>query len=99
MKIMCVVKPQSQKSRVVACEESADGIVLRVALRAVPENGRANKELIEVLSDFFKIPRSDIEISSGHSAKKKILRLDVSLNNERDIVEKCLSMVQSVMDF
>ncbi|WP_448589756.1 DUF167 domain-containing protein [Thermodesulfobium sp.] len=42
-------------------------------VNAPPENGRANKRVIEMISDFLKCKRKDIEIFSGEKKKNKIL--------------------------
>ena len=55
-----------------------DGVVgdaLKVRVRSAPVDGKANKELIEVLSDAFGLPKSAIVFKSGESAKTKRLLL------------------------
>ncbi len=54
---------------------------LKVSLHAPPADGRANRELIAVLSKTFSIPKSQIEILSGETSRKKtILFRDGKLN-------------------
>jgi len=51
-----------------------DKKALRVNIKSVPEDGKANKELINFLSKSWGISKSDIEIISGHSSRiKKLL--------------------------
>jgi uncharacterized protein (TIGR00251 family) len=46
----------------------------KVKLTEAPEKGKANKQLIEVLAEYFNIKKGDIKIISGeHSSTKKIL--------------------------
>jgi hypothetical protein len=54
--------------------EIAEGM-FRVWVKSKPAAGAANKELIEILSSFFKIPKSDIKIITGKSFKKKVIEL------------------------
>ena len=71
MKITVQVKPNSKKELV---EQQADGSYL-VRVKAPPTEGRANERVIELLSVFFKIPKSRIELSGGHKSKRKIFKL------------------------
>lgn len=51
-----------------------DGVVgdaVKVRIRAAPVDGKANKELIETLSDCFDLPKSAIEILGGDTSKTK----------------------------
>ena len=50
---------------------------LKIKLKAIPEKGLANKELIKVLSQFFKVPKNNIEILAGHASKVKIVKICV----------------------
>lgn len=47
------------------------GEALKVALQAVAEKGRANKELIEVLAKAFSVARSKLRLTSGLSSRRK----------------------------
>jgi hypothetical protein len=41
----------------------------------VPEGGKANKVVIDLLSKYLKIPKSKIKISKGHTSNKKIIEI------------------------
>jgi uncharacterized protein len=47
----------------------------RIKVNAPPEDGKANKKVIELLSDFLKVPKSKIELVSGFKSKKKIFKV------------------------
>lgn len=49
--------------------------VLKVKIKAPPDKGKANEELIEFLSESFSIPKSEICILSGHTSKLKKVKL------------------------
>ena len=51
--------------------EAFDGAVVKVRVRSAPVDGKANKELAEVLSDFFGIPKSAVAIKSGEGSRTK----------------------------
>ena len=62
---------------------------LKIYVRAVPENGQANKAVIELLSDSLKLAKSNISIVSGHSfAKKQVL-----INGDTDYIIKYLKII------
>ena len=65
------VEPRSSKSGIVG----PYGDALKVKLTSPPVEGKANKELIDLLSKELKIPKKDIEIISGQSSKNKIVKI------------------------
>jgi uncharacterized protein (TIGR00251 family) len=65
------VEPRSSKSGIAG----PYGDALKVNLNSPPVEGKANKELIDVLAEELGIAKKDIEIISGQSSKNKIVRL------------------------
>ncbi len=51
--------------------------VLKVKLTSLPRDGRANEELIEYLSECFRVRKSDIKIIRGEKEKKKVITLPI----------------------
>lgn len=69
--------PSGGRDLLEGTEESADGTVwLKARVSAPPEDGKANKALVALLSKTFRIPKSSIRFVSGETARKKILRID-----------------------
>lgn len=50
-----------------------EGEVLKIRLKAIPEKGKANQELIGFLADRLSIRREQIQLVSGQSSRKKKL--------------------------
>ena len=48
----------------------------KVSVAAVPERGKANDEIIRLLADVLAVPRRQIAIVTGHSARTKIVEVD-----------------------
>ncbi|MCL5117228.1 MAG: DUF167 domain-containing protein [Candidatus Marsarchaeota archaeon] len=48
-----------------------------IRIDAPAHEGKANKRLIEILSDYFKIPKSHVKIIKGASAKSKVVEIDI----------------------
>ncbi|HYJ84982.1 MAG TPA: DUF167 domain-containing protein [Pyrinomonadaceae bacterium] len=61
------VVPRASRSEIVGEHNGA----LRVRIAAAPVDGAANIELIRVLAIKLNLPRSAVEITSGHSSKLK----------------------------
>ncbi len=70
MVIKVRVKPSSRRSGV---EKRGEVYVIHV--KSPPVEGRANKELIEVLSDYFGVPKSSIRIVRGLSGRNKVVEI------------------------
>ena len=51
------------------------GDAIKVRVRSAPVDGKANKELIEVLSDAFGLPKSAVSFKGGETSKTKWILL------------------------
>ncbi len=71
IRIKIKVEPGSSKSGIVG----SYGDALKVKLTSPPVEGKANKELINVLAKGFGIHKKNVEIISGQSSKNKIVKL------------------------
>ena len=71
MKITVNVKPNAKKESVTLMEDGS--YVVRV--NAPPNEGKANKRVIELLSESLKKPKSSFLLLSGHKGKKKIIEV------------------------
>jgi len=65
------VKPNARKNAIKWIDEDT----LKVSVTAVPEAGKANKAVIELLAEEFKLPKSRIEIVRGLTAKMKQIKV------------------------
>ncbi len=71
MMISVYIKPGSKKDMM----EWIDEDTIKVHVRAVPEKGKANDALIELLSKRLGIKKTDIEIVRGKTARIKHVRI------------------------
>lgn len=65
------VKTNSSKKEVV---KKDSGYI--VSLHSSPRDGKANKELIEFLAEYFDVPKSNIEILKGIKGRNKIVSIE-----------------------
>ena len=64
-------RPRSSRAGV----EGLFGDSLKVRICAAPVDGKANRELAEVLADAFSLRRSDVVFKSGETSKTKRILL------------------------
>jgi uncharacterized protein YggU (UPF0235/DUF167 family) len=87
MKFSCKVIARSSKDEVVGIEnlfrlgldfvkKDQDIPEVRVYTKAVPVDGKANKEVIRLLSEALKKPKTRIRIVKGETSNKKIIEVD-----------------------
>lgn len=83
--------PNAGRDGIGGAETGADGErMLKARVTAVPEKGKANKALIELLAKQLKLPKSSISVISGETARKKILRIDGDAEDVKARLESLL---------
>ena len=71
MKLSVKVKPNAKQQKI---EEDGAGNLV-VWLKSPPTEGKANRELIELLSKKFQVPKSQISLKSGQASRQKIIEI------------------------
>jgi len=71
MRIYIKVIPRSSQNKV---EKISEG-EYKVKLTAPPIDGEANKMLIKILTEYFNVSKSSVEIIGGKTAKTKIVEI------------------------
>lgn len=72
MTLRIKVIPRSRKNEV--STKLADG-TLKVHVTAPPEKGKANEQVCQVLAAHFKVPVRAVQIVTGHSNPRKVVRI------------------------
>ncbi len=65
------VVPNASKSAVVGWM----GDTLKVRIQAVPEDGKANKALLEFFAKQLKLPKRSVELLAGDTSREKRVRI------------------------
>ncbi len=71
-RITVQVQPNARENRVVRFE----GGVWHVRIAAPPVKGKANRELIEFLSDILGVSKSGITIEKGMTSRRKVIAIE-----------------------
>jgi uncharacterized protein (TIGR00251 family) len=67
--IDCWIQPKACKTAI----SGVHGISIKITVAAPPEDGKANAELCAFLSKKLGIPKSSVQIKSGHASRRKIV--------------------------
>lgn len=74
--------PKSSRDAIEGIECAADGRRhLKARVRAVPEDGKANKALIKLVSKALDVPASAITLAAGQTSRLKTLHVMVDISN------------------
>jgi uncharacterized protein (TIGR00251 family) len=71
MKIRVKVKPNARTNEVKKLDEN----YYEVRVTVPTEKGKANKKVIEVLSEYLRLPKSKIAIKSGEKSREKVIEI------------------------
>lgn len=73
MIIKVKVKPNAKKEEI----KEIDKNYYEIRVTVVPEKGKANKKVIEVLSKHLKVPKSRIKLIRGETSREKLFEIDM----------------------
>ncbi len=71
MIIRVKVFPDSKRNEIIKISENS----FEIKVREKPVKGEANKKVIKILSDYFKVPESKIRIIKGFKERNKIFEI------------------------
>lgn len=74
VRISVQITPNAKKSEVIGVLDDA----LKIRLQAQPIEGKANEALVRFLADMLSVPKSAVEITHGHTNKRKVLQVTAS---------------------
>lgn len=74
-KIRAQVKPQAKQNRVTKLPDGS----WRIEVKAPADEGRANAAVIEVLHEYFKIPKACFRVASGRTSRLKTIEINAEI--------------------
>ncbi len=75
MQINCHIVVLAKENKVEKLEDLFSGNSYKVYVTVPPEKGKANKKMIELLSEYFKVSKSQIKIVKGEISRNKIVEI------------------------
>jgi uncharacterized protein len=81
------VTPKSSRDAVGAIEERDGASLLKVYVRAVPEDGKANDAVAQLLAAFLGCPRRSAVVTAGHTSRSKT----VTISGDGPILQRRLN--------
>lgn len=76
LRLFVRLTPKASRTAVQGIAADAEGgHVLKVAVTAVPENGKANQALVKLLAKTWKLPKTAFTITAGATDRRKTLHV------------------------
>lgn len=67
--------PRAARDGIDGVKDGPDGPHIQARVRAVPEDGRANAALVELVAAEIGVPKSTLAVVAGHTRRLKKLRI------------------------
>ena len=61
--------------------------ILKCFIKSAPEDGKANREVVQVIADFIGVPKKSVEIIQGLTNRKKRLAIQTGLTYDQFLVK------------
>ena len=68
--------PKSSRDAVDGLVDTADGPAFQARVRAIPEDGAANKALEQLVAQWLGVPERSVSLATGGKSRLKSLRID-----------------------
>ena len=68
--------PKASKDAVDGLVDTTDGVAFQARVRALPEDGAANKALEELVARWLGVPKRSVSLVTGGKSRLKSLRID-----------------------
>lgn len=84
------VMPNAKRSKIEGVWQES---MLKIALHAPPVDGKANAELIDFLSDLFRVKKKNISLVRGETAREKCVLLQgITIEEAQAILKPFLNV-------
>jgi uncharacterized protein (TIGR00251 family) len=76
VRVALKVTPKAPANRLLGCaDDAAGGRILKVAVTAAPQDGKANAAVIELLAQAWRLPKRDLAIVAGAATRRKVVHV------------------------
>ena len=85
--------PKSSRDAIDGAKEDAGGKShLAARVRAIPEDGKANKALEKLLAKVLGVPKSDVAVTAGHTSRLKTVKIKCGAAAQDDLVNRLAAL-------
>lgn len=93
VRLLVRLTPKSSRDAIEGAKPDSDGKVhLAARVRAVPENGKANKALEMLVAKTLGVPKSAVSVIAGHTSRLKTLQIDCEIDEQDTIVSRLVAL-------
>ena len=71
MKIHVQAKPGAKQDKI----EKLDDTHYKIWVKVRPDEGKANRAILELLSSHLGVPKSSLSVAVGHQSRNKVIRI------------------------
>ena len=68
MKISVIVKANAKENKLEKITDNS----FKINVKAPKEDGKANREVIKLLAEYFKVTKQEVTLKSGYRSKNKL---------------------------
>ncbi len=69
------VQPKARRNAIAGTAPDRDGPVLKVAVKAPPEDGKANAAVVGLLAEVFDVAKAAVSVVSGATDRRKLVEI------------------------
>ena len=69
---------------------------LKIKLTAPPADGAANKQCCQLLAKTLSVPKTSVEITSGHTNRHKRIRIHLGPGYEKTAIKNLVAQIRSL---
>jgi uncharacterized protein (TIGR00251 family) len=92
LRVSVRLTPKASRERIEGLAPEADGgVMLKVSVTAVPEDGKANAALIKLLAKAWRVPKSSMDIVQGATDRRKVLLITGDADQLRQRLEQWMA--------
>jgi uncharacterized protein (TIGR00251 family) len=94
LRVVIRLSPRGKADRLLAIAATAKGgRMIKAAVTAPPENGRANEALLQLLAQAWHVPRRDLSIVAGAASRNKTVHI---AGDAQKLIEKITSQIAAL---
>jgi hypothetical protein len=82
IRVRLKVQPKARRNAILDVGPDREGMALRVAVNAPPEDGKANAAVIALLAEAFDVAKAAVSVVAGATDRRKLVEIR---GNSRDL--------------